>query len=142
MEAVQVERRKLRSRNLKRSIELLFESVRETFELRVLTIADESGLMIIGAGAASECDAVSAYAPLLGEAKSRRVHGQIVETLAPFVDRPFTGEVSVRSFEAQGDQLYLCVVAESGAVDASGVFRSISGVRRILAQNGKESLKV
>jgi hypothetical protein len=59
-----IERRLDERHDCLRGLSRWLESARRTFELDALALADSSGCLVVGAGAAHRCEELAAFAPL------------------------------------------------------------------------------
>lgn len=115
-----IDRRIRRSRDPYRALCLQLEHSRDRGALDAMVVAIDNGLMVAGAGEPSLCEALSAAAPLVDNA---RFTGAFPETL--------DGQsVAVRTVHVQGETLF---VASAGHRDSDHwLQRSVNGVRRII----------
>jgi hypothetical protein len=122
-----VDRRRVRSEETQRALNLQLAHVCAQANMEALVLADESGLVLAGAGDPELCDELGAYAPLITRSdRHTRVEG-------PLADRP----MAIRHVRHEGQQLFLvscgevCHQAFRHATDA-WLGRTRRGVRRIL----------
>jgi len=134
MESVTFERRRLRSPNLARAMELLLAAVGEAFNLSHAVVADHSGLMQASWGDPDDGHALAAYAPMLHRTMDPLIRERIIETLAQYIPRADSSRIAIRHFTCGGESLYVCVLGDPGASKDVALCRALSGARRILAQ--------
>ena len=127
------ERRRRRSVNLVRALELFLDKLAADFDASHVVIADSSGLVQARTGAQEECYAVAAYAPLIGRTLDVAARDRLIESLSQYVDTARTSNTAVRAFEVHGATLVACVIGRDGAKKDVAIARALSGARRILA---------
>jgi hypothetical protein len=127
------ERRRRRSVNLVRALELFLEKLAADFNASHVVIADASGLVQARTGAQEECYAIAAYAPLIGRTLDVSARDRLIESLSQYVDSARASNTAVRAFEVHGATLVACVVGRDGAQKDVAIARALSGARRILA---------
>jgi hypothetical protein len=132
MQVEVLERRKLRSNQSRQAAKLLIESLADSHALRLLTLADASGLPLSVAGSAVEAEVLAAYAPLLSRTLDAISRESIVDNLCAQIDGITWEQISVRSFDINGDLFYLIAVGAPGATKDIALYRAITGCRRIL----------
>lgn len=115
-----IDRRVRRSRDPYRALCLQLEHSRDRGALEAMVVAIDNGLMVAGAGETLLCEALSAAAPLVDNA---RFTGAMPETLDSHA-------VAVRTVHVQGETLF---VASAGSrASDHWLQRSVNGIRRII----------
>ena len=127
------ERRKLRSRRFQRAIELLLGSVAGKSGYDAVAVATNEGLLVAANGDEEQCDVLAAYAPIVSRSRDVVVKRQLIEMLEPYLPGAHPDGIHFRPFEANGERMFFCAMVNRGEVDRGGVFRAITGVRRIAA---------
>lgn len=126
------DRRVHRSTQTLTALTLQLQHVFEKEGLRNFALGDNNGMVITSAGDAREAEALAAYAPLLARSVDRRYRQQILSRIDGLIPGITPETLHVRRFEADGQELYLTLVGQPGAYHRAGLFRAITGVRRIL----------
>lgn len=130
------ERRQRRSSQAGQAIMLQLESIFEREGLRNFTLGDGRGLVIASAGQLSESDVLAAYAPLLARTFDRERRANIFSKIQQFMPDVDARSLHVRAFEIDGEPMYLALLGQPGVYQHVGLYRAITGVRRILRQSG------
>lgn len=130
------ERRQRRSSQAGHAIMLQLEWIFEREGLRNFTLGDGNGLVIASAGQLSESDVLAAYAPLLARTFDRERRANIFSKIQQFMPDVDARSLHVRAFEIDGEPLYLALLGQPGVYQHVGLYRAITGVRRILRQSG------
>jgi hypothetical protein len=93
-----------------------------------VVVADDSGVVVAGAGAWAMCEELAAYAPLL-------VQGVWSEPGLPGASRlsAIRSDVDVQSVDVEGQRVLLC--ARGGRRGEASLGRAARGVARILARD-------
>ena len=133
MQTVSFDRRKLRTTNSNRAMQLLFSSTAGRYGLEMVALADSRGLLLVNWGDPQACDVLAAYGPLLVRTVDASERAQIFSTLSMLVPSATPGRLSVRRVSTHGEDLYLCVVGGTGATKDVALGSAASGARRILA---------
>ncbi|MFT4704801.1 MAG: hypothetical protein ACI81R_002509 [Bradymonadia bacterium] len=133
MNAVNFERRKVRSVNPNRAISYLFRSIARDADVGHMALADKRGLLLVHAGEEETCDVLAAYAPLLSQTVDPESRDTLLGTMTSYLSEASPEKISVRRFEYAGEALFLCALGKIGAGKDVAVCRAISGARRILA---------
>ncbi|MBA2664704.1 MAG: hypothetical protein H0U74_20625 [Bradymonadaceae bacterium] len=129
------ERRRSRSKQAIQAIMLQLEHIYSREKLRNFTLGDSRGLVIASAGEQFESDALAAYAPLLARCVDRQCRQSILANVDNFVPGVDERSLHVRTFEIDGEELYLSLVGQPGVYQHVGLYRAITGVRRIFRQS-------
>ncbi len=126
-------RRRRRSPNLLRALELYLEKLAADFDASHVVIADSSGLVQARNGDSEECYAIAAYAPLIGRTLDAAARERLIESLSQYVATARPANTAVRTFDVHGATLVACVVGRDGAQKDVAIARALAGARRILA---------
>lgn len=118
------ERRARRSAHHHTALRYQLESTLKRGRMAALALSDRSGILLAWAGEDALCHEVGAVAPMVA-------HGWPPELADDGVK---SEDVSVRSIECFGEQLYLCSVGGGVARDAL-LAHSAKGIERILTAN-------
>ena len=127
------ERRKQRSEQLRRAIRYQFRQVVKEYNIKHFTLADQRGLLVASADDSTRCEVLAAYAPLFTRIADSTSRENMMRSLSHFAPEVKVHEITVLAFQAAGEPLFLCAVGESGAARDAGIYRAISGIRRILS---------
>lgn len=128
------ERRRQRSKQACQAITLQLRYILEREGLRNFTLGDSRGLVIASAGHDDESEVMAAYAPMIANCMARGRKDTIFEKVRQFVPGVFDETCHVKTFEVDGEQLYLTLLGAPGVYQHVGVYRAVTGVRRILRQ--------
>lgn len=103
----------------------LLESTRRARSIEVLAIADLSGCLVAGAGAAERCEELAALAPIAERATAKRRSSR---------RRPSAQQTSTfyRRLRFQGLEVYLCAESRTGSATSEGLEHAGAGCQRIL----------
>ena len=125
------DRRKKRSANTHRAIELQLEHVVEQYRFYAMVVANRDGLYVTSAGEAVDVDCIAAFAPYIGEAVGEDREGFKQDLLDEIDVGDAPKHVEVRSFPAEGQKLYVCAVSpRRDGVDIA-LDHTVEGIRRI-----------
>jgi hypothetical protein len=119
------DRRRQRSNDPLVALHYQLVRARREGNLDAVVVADDSGVVVAGAGAWAPCDELAAYAPLLA-------HGVWTEPGAQGTSRlaEMRTEVDVQPVDVEGQTVLLC--ARGGALRSTTLNRTALGVARIL----------
>jgi hypothetical protein len=127
------ERRGKRSNKAHIAISYQLEHIFENQDLSNFVLGDSSGLLLAGAGDSEEADVLAAYAPVL-ETYRGKSRGKVFAKLASMVPRFNPSALSIRSFQIDGETLYLLSVGRKRTARQASLYRAVTGIRRILEQ--------
>ncbi len=130
------ERRRKRSPHAHTAITYQLEHIFERQHLNNFVLGDSSGLVLASAGDGDEAAVLAAYAPVL-ETYRGKSRGRVYAKLASLVPRFNPAALTIRTFEIDGETLYLCSVGRETAARQASLYRAITGIRRILDQTAK-----
>ncbi len=129
------ERRRRRSAHMRQAVHYQLASCAENYGVPSLSLGDERGLMVGGAGLISTVDeALVAFAPLLCRAHMRTQRTWLVQAMREVLPELRHRHVSVRRFQVGGESLYLCALGRRGSHKEVAMNHAITGLRRILAR--------
>jgi hypothetical protein len=119
------DRRRQRSNDPLVALHYQLARTRQEGHLDAIVVADDSGVVVAGAGAWAVCEELGAYAPLLAQ-------GVWIEPGANPASRVATlgVEVAVQAVDVQGQTVLLC--ARGGEGRKATLDRAAKGVARIL----------
>lgn len=123
------ERRRQRSDDPLIALHYQLANVRRESKLDAIVVADDSGVVVAGAGAWPVCEELAAYAPLLAQGVWRE------PGLEPGLDRPrppemLGADVDVQPVDLDGQSVLLC--ARGGWTRTQAMHKAAEGVARIL----------
>ena len=121
-----MERRQRRSEAHHEALFYQLEASRERAALEAMILADEDGLCVASAGDQNICDELAAHMSLVCE----RVAAFEGTVRVPDQDNR---DVRMQRIWADGTELYLCAVGGNPAMRTFEIYRSATGVERILA---------
>lgn len=129
----QKERRRKRSSEAHTAITYQLEHIFENQDLQNFVLGDSRGLVLAQAGNTEEASVLAAYAPVLAtyHGNSRSKVLDKIGTLVPSFDHE---TMSIRSFEIDGETLFLLSVGRQTATREASLYRAVTGIRRILSQ--------
>ena len=93
--------------------------------LEAIVLSDEDGLCLASSGDPDTCEEIAANLPFVGT-KVSDFEGVLFAPAKAW-------KVTVKRFEVEGTELYLCAAGGKGDARSSEISRSLSGARRILA---------
>jgi hypothetical protein len=128
------ERRRKRSKEACEAIALQLTHILEQEGLRNFTLGDGRGLVIASAGAGEESDVMAAYAPMIAGCVDKSRREAIFAKIRQFVPGVFEETCHVKAFEIDGEEFYLTILGAPGIYQQVGLYRAVTGVRRILRQ--------
>jgi hypothetical protein len=119
------ERRRKRSNDPLIALHYQLAHARHEGSLEAIVVADDSGVVVAGAGAWAMCEELAAYAPLLAQ-------GQWTEPGLDDTSRvaELRGQVDVQPVDVDGQTILLC--ARGGRRRSAAMDRAALGVARIL----------
>ncbi|MFP4600690.1 MAG: hypothetical protein ACLFVJ_20715 [Persicimonas sp.] len=127
------ERRRKRSDKAHTAISYQLEYIYNNQKLEHFVLGDSSGLVLAGAGEEEASTVLAAYAPVLATHHGER-RKKVLDKVASMVPGFSVDGLSIRSFEIDGETLYLCSVGRGTAARQASLYRAITGIRRILKQ--------
>lgn len=122
------DRRRSRSEDPLVALHYQLAQARQEGRLEAIVVADDSGVVVAGAGAWAVCEELAAYAPLLAQGvwhEPGMDGGSRVAELRT--------EVDVQPVEVEGQRVLLCARGR-GWMRAMAMERAASGVARILTR--------
>lgn len=127
------ERRNQRSPQAHTAITYQLEHIFGTQNLNNFVLGDSRGLVLAAAGEEDAATVLAAYAPMLAayRGSSRRTVVAKLEALVPGFR---ADSLSIRSFDIDGETLYLCSVGRQTVARQASLYRAVTGIRRILEQ--------
>lgn len=127
------ERRGRRSPQAHIAITYQLEHIFAQQQLNNFVLGDSRGLVLAAAGDADAATALAAYAPMLAAYQGNSRRG-VFEKLAMMVPGFRPDSLSIRSFDVDGETLFLCSVGRQSAARQASLYRAVTGIRRILDQ--------
>ena len=121
------DRRRKRSADPLVALHYQLAQARHTGQLEAIVVADDSGIVVAGAGSWAVCEELAAYAPLLAQGVWHEpgiAQGSRVAELRT--------EVDVQPVDVEGQRVLLC--ARGGWMRAMAMERAAEGVARILTR--------
>lgn len=132
------DRRRRRSDECRTAIHFQLLHLVEQYDLRNLVLADPSGLMIACANNEDAGRALAAYAPLFKRHLDRGSRDRVTDELGDILPDVSGSALSVRRFDLEGEDHFLCVVGESRLARHANLYRAVTGIRRIVEQTRRE----
>jgi len=114
MSSEQIERRRRRSSDPQEALGYWLEATRRRTRLSSLALADDHGMLVAGAGPASECDEIAAWAPIV-------LSGLPADSAPPF---------ELHGARVSGFDAFVC--ARSAETEISSLVDAARGCSRIL----------
>ena len=127
-----VNRRKLRTNELRPAIELLLKSVAKEFDLENAAVADHLGLFVGGYGDEALSKALAENAPLLVNTDASDVFDEAADES---VDPSVQERLGTAAFSFGGEELTLLLVGRAGVPPEGAFDRAQTGVKRILEES-------
>jgi hypothetical protein len=122
------ERRRQRSQDPLVALHYQLARTRQEGSLDAIVVADDSGVVVAGAGAWAVCEELAAYAPILAQSGWREPglgRASRVMEIEP--------QVNVRPVEVEGQTVLLCARGATRSITAQAMNKAAEGVARILA---------
>ena len=129
---VPTERRRRRSEITLEALTHQLEHIFEQESLHNFTLADERGLVVAQAGSRHESEVLAAYSPMLASTVDDRSRRQVLSRINSVAPTITANSIHVREFTVDGSRLFLTLVGRPGVYRDVGLYRAITGVRRIL----------
>ena len=127
-----IERRTRRSELTLEALTYQLEHIYERESLHNFTLADERGLVVAQAGNPHESEVIAAYTPVLAESVDERSRRQVLSGLNTIAPTLTPDSIHIREFTVDDSRLFLTLVGRPGVYRDVGLYRAITGVRRIL----------
>ena len=125
---VSEDRRRKRSQDPLVALHYQLAHARHEGSLEAIVVADDSGVVVAGAGSWAVCEELAAYAPLLAQGVWNEPGlvgpSRVAELAAP------EAQVDVQSLKVDGQTVLLC--ARGGGRRSAAMERAAQGVARIL----------
>ena len=128
------DRRRRRSEQTYTAIRYQLEHIFENQSLDNFVLGDSHGLVLASAGEPSHATVLAAFAPLLHKHHGRISRKRIIDQMSRVLPDTDFESMTVRTFEVDGETLYLTSVGEESVKRQVGQYRAITGIRRILDQ--------
>mgnify|MGYP006297961489 CR=1 FL=1 len=128
------DRRRKRSDQTYTAIRYQLEHIYENQQLESFVLGDSHGLVLACAGETDEASALAAFAPVLHKHRGRPGKERILDQMSRVLPDVDVESMTVRTFEVDGETLYLTSVGEESVKRQVGQYRAITGIRRILDQ--------
>jgi hypothetical protein len=127
------ERRNKRSPQAHTAITYQLEHIFEAQNLNNFVLGDSRGLVLAAAGDDDAATILAAYAPMMAayRGNSRRMVFEKMESMVPGFR---ADSLSIRTFDVDGETLYLCSVGRKNVARQASLYRAVTGIRRILDQ--------
>jgi hypothetical protein len=119
------DRRRKRSDDPLVALHYQLAHARSEGRVEAMVVADDSGLVVAGAGAWAACEELAAYAPLLAQGQWTEP-GSIDRTRIAALRQ----QVDVQAVEVEGQRMLVC--ARGGTMRRAATSRAAQGVARIL----------
>ena len=129
------ERRRRRSSQTLQALTYQLEHIFERENLHNFTLGDTRGLVVAQAGDTHESEVLAAYAPMLAQSLNERYRQQVLSRVNSVIPTTTLDSIHVRRFVVEGEELFLTLVGRPGVYRDVGLYRAITGVRRILDQS-------
>lgn len=127
------ERRHNRSKFPGTALQLQLRHCVKLFGVDSISLADSRGLVLASSDGSQTSEVLAAFAPLLyGERRSGRRTKRVFESFKGFLPDQ-TKRVSVRRFEVDGEDMFVCALGQRGVNKDLAVRRGMRGAKRILA---------
>ncbi len=130
--SVTVDRRSRRSQQTLEALTYQLEHILERENLHNFTLGDRRGLVIANAGDRRESDVLAAYAPVLARSLDDRHRRRVLARINTLLPTLPVESIRVRRFCVDDEDLFLTLVGRPGVYRDVGLYRAITGVRRIL----------
>ena len=127
------ERRSRRSNEAHTAIYYQLDHIFEAQKLKSFVLGDSRGLILAGAGDTDVATTLAAYAPLLATYRGER-RLEVLDKIGGLIDGFDPEAMSIRSFEIDGETLFLCSMGRETAARQASLYRAVTGIRRILKQ--------
>lgn len=127
-----IERRRRRSDQTLTALTYQLEHIFKNEGLRNFTLANMSGLVVASAGDPLESEVLAAYAPLLARSVERRFRHQVIARIQKLIPDMSAESLHIRQFTVDGEPLFLTLAGKPGVYRDVGLYRAVTGVRRIL----------
>jgi hypothetical protein len=122
------DRRRQRSQDPLVALHYQLARARQEGSLDAIVVAEESGVVVAGAGAWAVCEELAAYAPILAQ-RGWREPG-LGRASRVFEIEP---QVDVRPVDIEGHTVLLCARGSTRSAAAQAMTKAAEGVARILA---------
>ena len=129
---MRTDRRQRRSEVTLEALTYQLEHIFERESLHNFTLGDSRGLVIAQAGDCHESEVLAAYAPVLARSVDGRYRRRVLSRVNSIAPTITVDSIHVRDFEVDGERLFLTLVGRPGVYRDVGLYRAITGVRRIL----------
>ena len=126
------ERRKKRRNQLRKAIRYQFQDVVKTYEINSFSLADERGLLVAASADNRRNEILAAFAPLFFRLLEPGARKKMYKSLNLHLPEVNVDQIAVRVFHSDGEPLYLCAIGKRSGKKDAGIYRAVSGVRRIL----------
>ena len=131
------ERRRQRSENTYEAIKFQLEFIHESQALRNIVVADSRGLLIACAGDTEDANVLAAYAPLMARTIEKTRYLDIMERVKGFIPELREERAAFRTFNIDGEDLFICLVGKAGVMRHADLYRAVSGIRRIFGESSQ-----
>ncbi|TVQ95739.1 MAG: hypothetical protein EA398_17060 [Deltaproteobacteria bacterium] len=126
------ERRRQRSGDRIRAIQLLLDRVRTQHDQEILVVADADGLLVAASGSPEAAEALAAYAPLLHRTPHGRARAGLLAHLSTWSPGATADGLHVRRITIEEATFFVAAAGPRNSRTEAGLFRAQTGLVRIL----------
>ena len=128
------ERREKRSEQTYQAIKYQLQHIFENQALESFVLGDSNGLVLASAGEEIDASVLAAFAPVLHKHRGSGSRQGILDKVQKMMPSADLDTLRVRPFAIDGEMLFLCSVGERSIRGEAGLYRAVTGIRRIMRQ--------
>jgi hypothetical protein len=128
------ERREKRSKQTYKAIKYQLQHIFENQALDSFVLGDSNGLVLASAGEEIDASVLAAFAPVLHKHRGNSSRQAVIDKVASMMPDADLDTLRIRPFMIDGELLFLCSVGERSIRGEAGIYRAVTGIRRIMRQ--------
>jgi hypothetical protein len=128
------ERREKRSEQTYQAIKYQLEHIFENQHLESFVLGDSNGLVLASAGEEIDASVLAAFAPVIHKHRGKSSRQNILSKVASMMPKAELDTLRIRPFMIDGEMLFLCSLGERSIRGEAGLYRAVTGIRRIMRQ--------
>ncbi|MGM0558576.1 MAG: hypothetical protein ACQEVA_19480 [Myxococcota bacterium] len=131
------ERREKRSKQTYQAINFQLEHIFENHHLESFVLGDNNGLVLASAGEDIDASVLAAFAPVLHKHRGEASRESVLSKVASMMPEADLDTLRIRPFMIDGEMLFLCSLGERSMRGEAGLYRAVTGIRRIMRQTSE-----
>lgn len=131
------ERREQRSTQTYQAIHHQLQHIFENQQLDSFVLGDSNGLVLASAGEEIDASVLAAFAPVIHKHRGKSSRQGILSKIEGMMPAAELDTLRIRPFMIDGELLFLCSLGERTIRGEAGLYRAVTGIRRIMRQTSE-----